>query len=80
MNMAAKVIALALLGLIGGIIAGGLIGLGGGLAWTNIAHTSSFEGYSSFVAAYWMLAGIILGAIAGLAFGACLALRSSRRA
>lgn len=77
MNVA-KVIALGLLGVIAGMVAGGLIGLGGGLAWTTLSHTSSFEGYSGFVAAYWMLAGIILGGLAGLILGVRLAVRASR--
>jgi hypothetical protein len=44
---------------------GGAVGLCCGLAYTALAGTSSFEGYSGFVVAYWMLAGIIPGAIAG---------------
>jgi hypothetical protein len=56
----------ALLGLIiGGAIGGGL-GLLGGLAYTELAHTSSFEGYSGFVVGAWMLGGIVIGLIAGL--------------
>jgi hypothetical protein len=37
----------------------------GGLAYTEIARTSDFEGYSGFVVGFWLLAGIILGMIAG---------------
>jgi hypothetical protein len=65
-----KIAGLALLGLVAGTIAGGLLGLGGGLAWTSLADTSGFEGYSGFVVVYWLLAGIILGALAGLIAGA----------
>ena len=52
-----------------GAMAGGLLGMGGGLAWTTIAATSGFEGYSGFVVGFWILGGIILGMIAGLIFG-----------
>ncbi len=46
--------------------AGGLLGFLGGLAWTELAATSGFEGYSGFVVIYWLLAGLILGLFAGL--------------
>jgi hypothetical protein len=45
---------------------GGLLGFLGGLAWTELAATSGFEGYSGFVVVYWLLAGLVLGLIAGL--------------
>jgi hypothetical protein len=45
---------------------GGLLGFLGGLAWTELAATSGFEGYSGFVVVYWLFAGIILGLAAGL--------------
>ena len=52
-----------------GIILGGALGLGlgllGGLGWTTLAETSGFEGYSGFVVAFWMLGGIVVGALAG---------------
>ena len=48
--------ALALLGLVLGGVAGGVVGLLGGLAYTELAGTSSFEGYSGFVVAFWILA------------------------
>ena len=47
-------------------LAGGLLGFLGGLAWTELAATSGFEGYSGFVVVYWLLAGLVLGLIAGL--------------
>jgi hypothetical protein len=76
MASAGKIIALGGLGLIAGAIAGGLAGLGSGLAWTSLAGTSGFEGYSGFVVAYWMLGGIIAGALAGAIFGVRLAQRA----
>ena len=73
---AGRSIGFALLGLAAGGIAGGAIGLLGGLAYTTLAQTSGFEGYSGFVVAYWLLAGIMLGLIAGVIGG----LRAARRA
>ncbi len=59
----------AMLGLIGfglGAIAGGVIGVGLGLVWTSVFHTSSFEGYSGMLVFYtFMPIGIILGGLAG---------------
>ncbi len=62
----ARRIAFSLLGLILGSLGGGVIGLLAGLAYTEIAATSGFEGYSGFVVAYWILGGIVFGMIAGL--------------
>jgi hypothetical protein len=45
---------------------GGALGFLGGLAWTELAGTSGFQGYSGFVVVYWLFAGLILGLIAGL--------------
>jgi hypothetical protein len=45
---------------------GGVIGFLGGLAWTELANTSGFEGYSGFVVVYWLVAGLVLGLAAGL--------------
>jgi ABC-type antimicrobial peptide transport system permease subunit len=49
-----------------GPMIGGFVGFLGGLAWTELAGTSGFEGYSGFVVVYWLMAGVILGLIAGL--------------
>jgi hypothetical protein len=64
-----RTIAFALVGLLLGGVAGGGMGLLGGLAYTELAATSGFEGYSGFVVAGWMLAGIVIGLIAGLVVG-----------
>jgi len=58
-------IGVAFLGLILGSALGAGIGLLGGLAWTTLAGTSSFEGYSGFVVAFWMLGGLLFGMVAG---------------
>ena len=49
-----------------GPLIGGFVGFLGGLAWTELADTSGFEGYSGFVVVYWLLAGVVLGLITGL--------------
>lgn len=70
-----RTIAFGLLGLLLGGVAGGGIGLLGGLAYTELAATTGFEGYSGFVVAGWMLAGIVIGMISGLVAG----IKRSRR-
>jgi hypothetical protein len=61
-----KVIVLGLIGFVLGAIAGGVIGVGLGFAWTSIFHTSSFEGYSGMLVFFtFMPIGIIAGGIAG---------------
>jgi hypothetical protein len=70
-----RTIGFAFLGtLLGGALGAGL-GIAGGLLWTSLAGTSGFEGYSGFVVAYWMLAGILVGLFAGLVAGIRLARR-----
>lgn len=70
-----RTIGLALLGMLLGGVAGGGMGLLGGLAYTELAATSGFEGYSGFVVAGWILAGLAIGMIAGLVAG----IRRARR-
>jgi hypothetical protein len=63
-----KIALLGLIGLFFGAIAGGIIGVGAGMIWTNVFHTSSFEGYSGMLVFYtFMPLGIILGALIGAA-------------
>ena len=61
----ARSVGLGILGLLLGGAVGGGVGLLGGLAYTSLASTSGFEGYSGFVVVYWILTGIVLGLIAG---------------
>ena len=63
----ARRLGFALLGITLGSSGGGVAGLLGGLAYIEIAGTSGFEGYSGFVVAFWILGGVVLGMIAGLA-------------
>ena len=62
----ARRLGFAALGITLGALAGGVLGLLGGLAYTEIAATSGFEGYSGFVVAFWMLGGVVIGMIVGL--------------
>jgi hypothetical protein len=49
-----------------GPLTGGFLGFLGGLVWIELVGTTGFEGYSGFVVAYWLLAGVVSGLIAGL--------------
>jgi hypothetical protein len=61
-------VVLALVGLFLGAIAGGVIGVGTGMVWIKVFHTSDFEGYSGMLVFYtFMPIGIIVGAVLGAA-------------
>jgi hypothetical protein len=61
-----KIVMLGLIGLVLGAIVGGVIGIGLGMLWINVFHTSDFEGYSGMLVFYsFMPIGIIAGALAG---------------
>lgn len=62
---AGRTIATIVAGIIAGGLGGGGLGIAGGLAYTTVAQTPGFEGYSGYVVAMWMLLGIIVGALAG---------------
>jgi hypothetical protein len=62
----ARRLGIALLGITLGSSGGGIAGLLGGLAYTELADTSGFEGYSGFVVAFWILGGVLIGMIGGL--------------
>jgi hypothetical protein len=63
-----KVVGLGLVGFFLGAIVGGLIGVICGLIWTNVFHTSDFEGYSGMLVFFtFMPIGIIGGALLGAA-------------
>jgi hypothetical protein len=75
-----KVVLLALLGLIAGAFAGGLIGIGAGMLWVEIAHTSSREGAAGMLVFFgFMPLGVVIGAIAGAAWLGTIAMRRSQR-
>jgi hypothetical protein len=61
-----KIVMLGLIGLFLGAIAGGVIGIGLGMLWIKVFHTSDFEGYSGMLVFYsFMPIGIIVGALTG---------------
>jgi hypothetical protein len=61
-----KVALLAFIGLFLGAIAGAVIGVGAGLAWTSVFKTSGFEGYSGMLVFFtFMPIGALLGALGG---------------
>ena len=61
-----KIVMLGLIGLFLGAIVGGVIGIGLGMLWINVFHTSDFEGYSGMLVFYsFMPIGIIAGALTG---------------
>jgi hypothetical protein len=61
-----KTLLLAILGLLLGLIAGGTIGAGVGLAWITLANTSCFEGYCGYLPfTTFAPIGAIAGAISG---------------
>jgi len=63
-----KVGMLGCVGLFFGAIVGGVIGVGIGLIWTRVFHTTDFEGYSGMlVFETFMPVGILLGAVGGAA-------------
>ena len=66
-----KIALLALLGLVLGALGGAALGIGAGLAWTEIFKTSSFEGYSGMLVFFtFMPLGAAIGGIGGaLLFG-----------
>jgi len=61
-----KIVLPGLIGLFFGAILGGVIGVGLGFIWTEVFHTSSFEGYSGMLVFFtFMPIGIILGGLIG---------------
>jgi hypothetical protein len=63
-----------------GALVGGALGVGAGLLWTEIFHTSCFEGYCGMLVFFaFMPIGAIVGGAAGALALACLAGRGPRR-
>jgi hypothetical protein len=59
-----KIALLALLGLVFGVIGGAALGVGAGLAWTEIFKTTDFEGYSGMLVFFtFMPIGAIIGGL-----------------
>jgi hypothetical protein len=59
-----KIALFALLGLVLGAIGGAVLGIGAGLAWTEIFKTTDFEGYSGMLVFFtFMPIGAIIGGL-----------------
>jgi hypothetical protein len=73
-----KVVGLALIGFFLGAILGGVLGVICGMIWTQVFHTTSFEGYDGMLVFFTFMP---LGALAGGSLGAAaLAYVASRDA
>jgi hypothetical protein len=74
-----RILLFALLGLVGGAIAGGIIGVGAGFAWTTVFQTSCFEGYCAMLVFFAFLpGGAAIGALVGAAMLGSMAARRAR--
>ena len=61
-----KLLLMVFVGLFLGLLGGAALGLGAGLAWTSLFHTSDFEGYSGMlVFLTFMPIGALIGGVAG---------------
>ena len=73
-----KVVGLALVGFFLGAILGGVLGVVCGLIWTQVFHTTDFEGYSGMLVFFtFMPIGILIGGSLGAAGLAYVASRDS---
>jgi hypothetical protein len=73
-----KIALLALLGLILGALGGAALGIGLGLAWTEIFKTTDFEGNSGMLVFFtFMPLGAMVGGLGGALLFGLLAFRDS---
>ena len=73
-----KIALLALLGLILGALGGAALGIGLGLAWTEIFKTTDFEGQSGMLVFFtFMPLGAMIGGLGGALLFGLLAFRDS---
>jgi hypothetical protein len=73
-----KIALLALLGLALGALGGAALGIGAGLAWIEIFHTTNFEGYSGMLVFFtFMPLGAAIGGVGGAALFAVIAIRDA---
>jgi hypothetical protein len=76
-----KVVGLAFVGFFLGAILGGVLGVICGLIWTQVFHTTDFEGYSGMLVFFtFMPIGILIGGSLGAAALAYVASRDSTTA
>ena len=73
-----KIALLALLVLMLGALGGAALGVGVGLAWVEIFHTTSFEGYSGMLVFFtFMPLGAVIGGLGGALLLGMLAARDN---
>lgn len=61
-----KVASLILLGLVLGLLGGGALGLGAGVAWVEFFRTANIEGYSAMLVFFtFMPIGALIGGVTG---------------
>jgi hypothetical protein len=76
-----KAVGLALVGFFLGAILGGVLGVVCGLIWTQVFHTTDFEGYSGMLVFFtFMPIGILIGGSLGAAALAYVASRDTAAA
>jgi hypothetical protein len=69
-----KIALLILLGLVLGVLGGAALGVGAGLAWTEIFKTSSFEGYSGMLVFFTFMP---IGGVGGALLFGVIAIRDA---
>lgn len=73
-----KIALLVLLGLVLGALGGAALGIGAGLAWTEIFQTSNFEGYSGMLVFFgFMPTGAAIGGLGGALLFGVIAVRDA---
>ena len=73
-----KIALLVLLGLALGALGGAALGIGAGLAWTEIFETSRFEGYSGMLVFFtFMPLGAMIGGLGGALLFGVIAIRDA---
>jgi sodium--glutamate symport carrier gltS len=75
-----RIVVVAILGSIGGLIVGGTLGLLTGIAWINIFKPSEFEGYASMMVAFVVTPfGAVMGGLIGAIWAGTAAYRARLR-
>jgi len=77
-NTGMKIALLVLLGLVLGALGGAALGIGVGLAWTEIFQTTNFEGYSGMLVFFtFMPLGAAIGGVGGALLFGVIAIRDA---
>jgi hypothetical protein len=73
-----KIALLVLLGLMLGALGGAALGIGAGLAWTELFQTTNFEGYSGMLVFFsFMPTGAAIGGLGGALLFGVIAVRDA---